>query len=488
MRRRFRHLWIDLSSFLQSLASGDQTWGRFRFLLALVLLIGVLLGIFIVADQITGLLKAVIEPVVNPLPPSTPGPLPTPGPSPTPGLVPVPTPTPAPGLIQRLAQGLGERLGALFAPLAQLVERQIRLFPSRARYLLAAVLALVIVLMNGARYIQDIYEMHSYRLTLHYLLSSIFAILPYPRLRISAGQKMLLPSDVNLLDVIGGPGYVTIAPGNVVLFERLHGPAAVRSAGTHFVSRFETIKTIISLEEQHGEFEKLSALTKDGIQVEARNVRFRYRLHPGRRWTGPVGRAWTDPYPYSTRAVLNMTYGRNVRGDGLMPWNVAVGNAVDSAVTDYFASHTLDQLTAPGMVGGDPRKEILKALFSSGTRNALRGVGAELLFCDIGQFAIKDEGIEADVRNQRVMTWQARWIGQANLMRSDAEAQRLAFQELGRAEAQAEMLMSVAGAFQDIGLEGDSRQHMRNIILMRTAQILEALSEQNSNNLLGKGR
>jgi regulator of protease activity HflC (stomatin/prohibitin superfamily) len=272
-----------------------------------------------------------------------------------------------------------------------------------------------------------------------------------------------------------------IDPGNVVLFERLHGPADVRSAGIHFVSRFEKIKDIVNLEEQIGEFKEnereIKAITKDGIPVTVKNVRFRYRLHPGRRYSGPVGRAWEDPYPFSVKAVLNMAYNRNVRADGLATWEEAIKFALDTAISDFIRKNTIDQLVAPGLVGGDPRQTIRKALDSSDIRNRLRNLGAELLFYDIGHFEIPEKGVE----EQRLSNWQAKWMGTANLIRSDAEAQRLAYQELGRAEAQAEMLMSIARGLQDAGLEdkGNSKENLQNIILMRTAQILEALTEQN---------
>lgn len=85
---------------------------------------------------------------------------------------------------------------------------------------------------------------------------------------------------------------------------------------------------------------------------------------------------------------------------------------------------------------------------------------------------------EKQVAEQRVSTWQTRWAGNANLVRAYGEAQRLAYQELGRAEAQAELLMSIVHALEDMEKQGDSRQHLRKIVLARIAGLLDAMRAQ----------
>lgn len=57
------------------------------------------------------------------------------------------------------------------------------------------------------------------------------------------------------------------------------------------------------------------------------------------------------------------------------------------------------------------------------------------------------------------------------------EAQRIAYQDIGRAEAQAEVLMSIIHALDDIDLAAeDKNRNIRKIILLRTAQVLEAMT------------
>ena len=79
---------------------------------------------------------------------------------------------------------------------------------------------------------------------------------------------------------------------------------------------------------------------------------------------------------------------------------------------------------------------------------------------------------------QRINTWAAKWVGQASVIRAYGEAQELAYQDLGRAEAQAEMLMSILYSFNEAELGDSSRQNIRRVILARTAQVLDAIAEQ----------
>jgi hypothetical protein len=101
---------------------------------------------------------------------------------------------------------------------------------------------------------------------------------------------------------------------------------------------------------------------------------------------------------------------------------------------------------------------------------------------DIGHFDIDDlEEVAGQdpVDETRTRRWAANWIGDAKTKRSYGEAQRLAYQELARAEAQAEMIMSITDVLQDVSLGPDQAETLRQIFLARTAQILEALHDGN---------
>ena len=168
--------------------------------------------------------------------------------------------------------------------------------------------------------------------------------------------------------------------------------------------------------------------------------------------------------------------------------------AVDGGITDYVKGHSFDHLTAPTYHDADPRVKIANALMGAGTRNRLRNLGAELLWFDIGHFDVSDQtvidpamldddrpvSLKDIVDAQRVDTWGAKWAGNADIVRSYGAARRLAIQELGRAEGQADMLRSIIRALEDAEHEAGPLQgdRLRAILLARTAQVLDALAEK----------
>jgi hypothetical protein len=338
--------------------------------------------------------------------------------------------------------------------------------PGLGRYLIAPFFAFLLAFLAGMRYIQDIYELEKLRHAFHYLFAGFFGIF-YPKLSVSGGKKSLMKGDVNMLDIIGGPGVVFVQPGNAVLFEGRAAPVAIFADGSHFVPRFETIQPI-ALEDQYAELEGISAMSRDGFDVRIGRTRFRFRLLTSRE---------TDrrrrPYPYSEGAIYDMVYNRTVSEDGLGDWSFGVASEIRKVISAYINRHTLDQLTAPEDTDTDPRGDIRQQLFSSEIAGKLSRRGTELLSVDIGSFEITNKKID----KQRLNTWQAKWMGDARLTRSLGEARHLAYQEIGRAEAQAEMLISIVHALSDMDLHVSNRQSLRDMILVRTAQLIEAMGE-----------
>jgi hypothetical protein len=143
-------------------------------------------------------------------------------------------------------------------------------------------------------------------------------------------------------------------------------------------------------------------------------------------------------------------------------------------------SHQIDYLTAPGKDEKDPREALRGNFTSPNVRNRFRSMGVDLLWIDIGHFSIKED----DVDRERINQWGAKWEGAAEVRRSLGDAQRLALQEIGRAEAQAGMLDSILRSVQE-ALEGaktpqDRNRILRNLVMARTAQILDAWAQSNS--------
>jgi regulator of protease activity HflC (stomatin/prohibitin superfamily) len=357
---------------------------------------------------------------------------------------------------------------------------EVVLFPLSAlpgpawRYWLAPLATLVYLLLVGARFVRASYSLASLRNGFRYLLASLFS-LNHPILVIAEGKAQLDKlSEQNLIQAIGGPGYLHIQPGNVVLLESLDGKLRVLGAGRHFITRLERVKEVLSLEERFAQVDKIAATSRDGIEVVARDIRYRYRLDPGASAGQGLGRTPENPYPYSEQAVIQAVYNRNMSEAGLGEWHTAVNSVVESLIADYIRQNLVDHLTAPILEGEDPRGEIHRRFLSESGSARFAEKGAELLWIDIGHF----ETPEKQVAEQRVNTWQARWRGNANVIRAYGESQRLAYEEIGRAEAQAEMLMSIVHGLEDVAARGESRQKIRALYLARIAQLLDAMGKQ----------
>jgi hypothetical protein len=372
---------------------------------------------------------------------------------------------------------LGDRWWArlrLFAILIFLTEWFLairRIFDSNLeglRNLIAPFFAIVSVFLLGARFVQDVYNLESYRAAFWYMFSSFMGV-GYSTCRVEQGKKELDSDNLGLIGTIGGPGYLYINPGNVVLIEKLQGPSAICGSGLHFLRRFERIGAIIDLEEQQFVSESITATSKDGIKVVVRDIYYHYRLLPGQN----RDRTTADPYPYSIQAVRNYAYNRNVTADGLVLWEKAVQSAIEGTISEYINQHKVDQITAPAHTEKDPRDEIGARIRSAGTRNRLRNIGTDLVWFDIGSINAGDSQVDM----QRLKIWQAYWNKESTILRTEGEAQRIAYQELGRVEAQSDLLESILNSFRDVEVTGDThKENIRRIIMARTAQLLESMS------------
>jgi hypothetical protein len=197
-----------------------------------------------------------------------------------------------------------------------------------------------------------------------------------------------------------------------------------------------------------------------------------------------MGRAYGDyarrdpenPNPFSVEAIRHMAYSRTVRlrdqVPELTPWHVMVNIAVDGAITDYIREHRFNEVVVPRFPEA-PRQEIIERLFAQAIRNRLRANGAELLWCDIGHFKV----LNPEVADQLVENWGVVWEGEARVRQAFGEARRIEFLERGRAEGQAEMLTQILTAFENMALQDETRENVTNLLLARTAQIIEGLQD-----------
>jgi len=355
-------------------------------------------------------------------------------------------------------------------PLNKLIEFVKGLKWKYMRLAFAPIIAFGVVLLAGASFLKDVYALPQMRMGLRYVITSMFGF-NYPRLVIDGGKKQLKEGEYNALDKIGGPGNVVVQPGNAVLFNQLRGPSGVGITRSVFLKRFETIGLIVNLDEQHHHEDELGPITtKDGIKIKLVDVNYRFRV------VSSTPRSLKNPYPFDLDAIRKMSANRTVGKDGISSWRQSVNGMIKSALINYINDHTIDYLTAPREGSQDPRNDMRETMMSERILKTMQNVGAELLWIDVGHIDI----IGSEVDQERVNFWAADWVGSAEATRAFGEAKRLAYQEIGRAEAQAEMIMSIAHALDDLSPQQGSTENIRSILLARTAQIIDAMSENRS--------
>ena len=356
-----------------------------------------------------------------------------------------------------------------------------------ARYLLVPLSVFFMIFMGTVLYVRDIYHLPTFGRAFHYVFASLFGFF-YPVGYVDGGKiddedpdTETNIEDKNLIRAIGGPGFVRIQPGNAVAFRDWHGPQGVGSSGLYFLSPFEMIARVVSLEDQHGHIDEAPATTSDGVRIRLKNIDYRFCVLREAKKNRD-----TNPYPFSTSAIETIAYSFAVSDKGQDRWQDVVQRTVSGELGKFIGSHDLDYLTAPRKNGQNPRRELRMELFAAPVRESLRRVGAELQWMDIGHFDIDEleEGQELHLVDQtRTRRWATRLIGDARTIRSFGEAKRLAYQELARAEAQAEMVISITDALRNVSFGSDQTETLRRIFLARTAQILEGLQDRKN----GKG-
>lgn len=350
------------------------------------------------------------------------------------------------------------------------------------RYGIAPLGAILSVLFAGAYYAKDIYALPSFRSAFKYVFASMFT-LGYSMMVIDNGEPKMKKNELNLIDRIGGPGAVLVEPGSAATFHQLRGQARTVVGETYFVAPFETLANTIDLHEQQGDRDNITAMTRDGIQVTLVDVHFRYRIRHRTDANGrPVESTPAEPYPFAPDALANTLNNLSVQSDGLDKWNVAVERALTGAITDYISANTIDFLTAPAKQGNQPpRLNMRNELFLPGIRTGLERLGAELIWADIGHMEINLDTVD----EQRINVWAAPWMGESAVTKAYGESLRQVYRELGRAQAQAEIIMGITEVLNSVNLANDTPENLRRILMMRTAQVLDSISCRDNGEMRG---
>jgi hypothetical protein len=336
-----------------------------------------------------------------------------------------------------------------------------------ARFMITPAGAVVVVIMAGARFIKDVFALEGYLPAISYILSSLFGLW-YDHMVIDDGAAKKEENSFSSLLTFGGPGIVMVQPGNAVMFRKLRGRSRHGITSSVFLRRFETIGMIADLEDQEEVIDELRVVTRDGIRVEVKGIKYRYRVISNQN------KMLDNPYPFLDAELDKMAYNMSVREQGQPNWRAFIKQGVSTYVKEFLSDYTVDELTAPRSDARSPWKEIHVRLTTPSQIPNIRSVGADMLWFDLGHIHIVSDVVD----ESRVGFWAADWVGNADAKMAYATGTRMAYQEQARAEAQAELIMSIAHGLEGINFSKNSSENIRKIFLTRTAEVLNSLNPQ----------
>jgi hypothetical protein len=350
-------------------------------------------------------------------------------------------------------------------------QEQNQFFLGITRYAIAPLVAFITIFIAGSQFIQNVYAENSLLLPMRYFFTSVFRLF-FPNVLVENGEVPNAQRRSPLI-VIGGPGNVLVQPGNASVFRNLFRAFRTSIDETVFLRRFQTVGFNTSLNEQQDRCrDNVTAITRDGIRVVVPNITFRYR-------SIQMGVPTPDnPYPFSQPDLLRMVANLPVDEERWRTVPFQVRMLVSTAVIEYINEKTIDFLTAPRENGQNPRDEIRREILARSAQN-LRGIGVNLIWVDIGHIEIGPD----DVTQSRLEYWATPWIGNAEYQRALADGTTQALRELGRAEAEAELVLSITDALKNTSFGTRSADSVRKILISRTAQILEAMRDLRGGNL-----
>ncbi len=282
--------------------------------------------------------------------------------------------------------------------------------PTVLMHLIPVAAALWLSFRLGVHYLADLFELESISIASRYLGAALFS-LNVPHLRIDQGDLGALDLKNPILR-IGGPGHVHVHLGFAAVFETIDGrPQVYGPVSGQFIRGFERIRDVIDLRDQLRRVDEVRAITRDGIEVYARDAQMVFRVYGGGRV-----RTLEEPYPFTDDAVRRLVYGRTIRERSGGKWTDILRGLVASEIRKFVEALTIDEFLAlqpdlaeEGQASGSdhaprpradrfhiPRRQLTERFHTSEARQRLRESGLELSWVGVGTWELRDPGERGD--------------------------------------------------------------------------------------------
>ncbi len=257
----------------------------------------------------------------------------------------------------------------------------------------------------GAHYLSDLFELESISISARYLSAALFG-LNYPKLSINQGDLQGLDHRNPILR-IGGPGYLITHLGYAAIFETVDArPQIYGPSGRRFIRGFERLRDVVDLRDQHLQVHEVRAITRDGIEIFARDAQMVFRV-----FGGDAARSLKQPYPYTEDGLRGFVYGRAISGEGRGKWVSALYGLVSREIRNFVEALTIEEFLAlhPDVVPQSdseradqhpprpspdsfhiPRRVLTERFHTEETRLRLESAGLELSWVGVGTWEVRD--------------------------------------------------------------------------------------------------
>jgi len=325
--------------------------------------------------------------------------------------------------------------------------------------ILPGLLGLVAMMGFAVAFVRDVYGMPDWRHAFGYAWLLLFGraplsvfdlrpsatpVAPYPFITVQHG-KLDEKSENMPLARFGGPGGVIIFNDSAVFLEQSGRFTRVAGPGAVFLQQFERICETFDLR-PHDRSDKVTALTKDGIQVET-EVQVRFQLaRPPTNLGPPTPKV---PYPVYTQALIRAgkchIHSVNVdKGtESVIRWPERASGA-GGPIRALIGEHRLDELLEPHEPERYPHQEISQCL-QKRLKNSARDVGAQVLEARMGTL----EPTLEEVKKERITSWRADWKSRALTEEARGKAEAIRERGLARAYGQMEIILALMREFQE---------------------------------------
>jgi regulator of protease activity HflC (stomatin/prohibitin superfamily) len=192
------------------------------------------------------------------------------------------------------------------------------------------------------------------------------------------------------------------------------------------------------------------ALTKDGIEVK---VLFfaPFQIDRGRR-RPRLGR----PFPYRENAAFRAVLGQKIehetdnKASEQRSWDELPQILGERVIQDILSGYHFDELYGPYEIDEKPPRIHIAKEFVRRLREELQPLGLYL----VGGGIANIEPVEEEVLERRVRSWRADWTRRVMLKQARSQAERLRRIERARAEAQADLILTLGEMLAELDRPG----------------------------------